>query len=67
MTIIIAVIIAVPLIGALFTAKDISVVREITINRSIQEVYDYAKYLKNQDNFSKWSLMDPDMQKEYWR
>jgi uncharacterized membrane protein len=65
MAIIIAIIIAIPLLIALFTAKDVSVVREITINRPQHEVYDYAKYLKNQDNFSKWSKMDPDMHKEY--
>ncbi|WP_373495263.1 SRPBCC family protein [Aquiflexum sp.] len=65
MAIIIVIIIAVPLIGALFTAKDVSVVREITIDRPHHEVYDYTKYLKNQDSYSKWALMDPDMQKEY--
>ncbi|WP_194975331.1 SRPBCC family protein [Aquiflexum lacus] len=65
MTIIIVIIIAIPMIGALFTARDVSVEREITINKPHHEVYGYAKYLKNQDNFSKWSLTDPDMQKEY--
>jgi uncharacterized membrane protein len=65
MAIIIAIIIAIPLVIALFTAKDVTVVREININKPHQEVYDYAKYLKNQDNFSKWALMDPDMHKEY--
>jgi hypothetical protein len=28
-------------------------------------VFDYIKYLRNQDNFSKWATMDPDMKKEY--
>ena len=65
MAIIVAVIIAIPLVIALFTAKDVTVVREITINKPHQEVYDYTKYLKNQDNFSKWALMDPDMKKDY--
>ena len=32
---------------------------------SEDEVFDYVKYLKNQDNFSKWASMDPDMQKTY--
>ncbi|WP_254500404.1 hypothetical protein, partial [Salmonella enterica] len=39
--------------------------REITINKSRQEVYDYIKYLKNQNNFSKWAKMDPAMKTEF--
>lgn len=65
MAIVLVIIIAIPFIGALFTAKDVTVVREITINRPHAEVYDYTKQLKNQDNYSKWALMDPDMKKEY--
>jgi uncharacterized protein YndB with AHSA1/START domain len=65
MAIIIVVIIAIPLVIALFTSRDVSVVREITINRPHHEVYDYAKYLKNQNHFSKWASMDPDMRTEY--
>lgn len=63
--IIIAIIIAIPLIIALFVEKDYAVEREITINKSKQEVFDYVKFLKNQDNFSKWSTMDPNMKKTY--
>jgi uncharacterized protein YndB with AHSA1/START domain len=53
------------LIVALFTKKDYAVEREVTINKPRQEVYDYLKYLKNQDNFSKWAMMDPNAKKEY--
>ena len=63
--IVIAIIIAIPLIIALFVEKDYAVEREITINKSKQEVFDYIKFLKNQDNFSKWSTMDPKMKKTY--
>lgn len=63
--IVIAIIIAIPLIIALFVEKDYAVEREITINKSKQEVFDYVKFLKNQDNFSKWSTMDPNMKKTY--
>ncbi|WKV12378.1 SRPBCC family protein [Marivirga harenae] len=52
------------IVGA-FTEKDYAVEREIVINKSQSEVFDYVKYLKNQDNFSKWSTMDPHMKKEY--
>lgn len=63
--IVIAIIIAIPLIIALFVEKDYAVEREITINKSKQEVFDYVKFLKHQDNFSKWATMDPNMKKTY--
>lgn len=58
-------IVALLLIAALFVNKDYAVEREITINKPKQEVFDYVKYLKNQDNYSKWAQMDPQMKKEY--
>jgi uncharacterized protein YndB with AHSA1/START domain len=60
-----AVIIALPLIAALFLKTHYSVVRSITIERPNAQVFDYIKHLKNQDNFSKWAMMDPDMKKTY--
>jgi hypothetical protein len=60
-----AVIIAIPLIAALFVKKDYAVVRETAINKPRQEVFAYIKLLKNQDNYSKWAKMDPDMKKDY--
>jgi uncharacterized membrane protein len=63
--IILVIIIAVPLISALFIKKDYSVEREITINKPKQQVYDYVKFLKNQNDFSKWALMDPHMRKTF--
>lgn len=60
-----AILIAIPLIVALFVKKEYAVEREITINKPKQEVFDYVKFLKNQDNYSKWAMMDPAMKKEY--
>jgi hypothetical protein len=57
--------IVIVLITALFTKKEYSVERQITINKPKEEVFTYVKYLKNQDNFSKWASMDPAMKKEY--
>ena len=51
------------LILALFTKKEYSVEREIIINKPNQEIFNYLKHLKNQDNFSKWVMTDPDMKK----
>jgi len=53
------------LIIAAFAKKNYSVTSEITIQKTSQVVFDYLKLLKNQDNFSKWALMDPNMTKEF--
>jgi hypothetical protein len=62
---VIAIIIAIPLLIALFVKRDYTVHREITINKPKSEVFDYIKHLKNQDNYSKWVRMDPNMKKDY--
>lgn len=56
------IIIAIPLIIALFLPKEFHSEGQIVINKPKQEVFDYIKYVKNQDNFGKWQLSDPDMQ-----
>ncbi len=58
-------IIALVLITGLFVNGEYAVEREVTINKSKQEVFDYVKYLKNQDNFSVWTKIDPAMKKEF--
>lgn len=63
--IIIGVIIIVPLITALFVRKDYSAEREVVINKPKEEVFNYIKLLKNQDEYSKWFAMDPNMKKTY--
>ncbi|MFN3916098.1 MAG: SRPBCC family protein [Flavobacteriales bacterium] len=63
--IVLAVIVAIPLVAALFIKRDYAIEREIVIDKPVEEVFDYIKYLKNQDNYSKWSMMDPNMKKEY--
>ncbi|CAN5602141.1 SRPBCC family protein [soil metagenome] len=61
---IIVIIIAIPLIMALFIKKDYTVQREITINKSNDVVYNYVKYLRNQEQYSKWVMTDPAMRKK---
>lgn len=58
-------IVALLLIIALFVPKDFNAGSEIVINRPKSEVFEYVKYVKNQDNYGKWQLMDPDMKKTY--
>ncbi len=61
----IGVIVVLLLAIAFFVKKDYAVEREITINAPREDVFDYIKYLKNQNDYSKWATMDPDMKKTY--
>jgi len=51
------------LIIPLFIKKEYSVVREILIDKPKFWVFGYIKFLENQDNFSVWASLDPDMKK----
>ncbi len=62
---VIAGIIAILLVIAMFIKKEYVIKREITINKPPGEVFNYIKYVKNQDNYNKWVLMDPDMKRQY--
>jgi len=57
--------VSVVLIVALLVPREYDVLREITIKAPKIEVFEYIKYLKNQDNYSVWAQMDPDMKKEF--
>ena len=60
-----AIIIAIPLIIALFIKKEYTVKREIIINKPKPAVFNYIKFLKKQDNYSKWVMTDPAMKKDF--
>jgi hypothetical protein len=62
---VVLIIVAIPLIIALFVKKEYNVEREITVNKPKQEVFDYVRHLKNQDHYSKWVMMDPAMKKDF--
>jgi hypothetical protein len=64
--IVILIIIAIPLVLAIFTKKEYHIEKRITINQTRRTVFDYLRMLKNQDNFSVWATMDPQM-KKYFR
>jgi hypothetical protein len=61
--IVIAAIVALFLITALFVKKEYSIHREIIINKPKGVVFNYIKFLRNQENFSKWVMQDPNMKK----
>jgi len=62
---VVAGIIALLLIIALFIKKEHYVKREIIINAPRQKVFDYIKLLKNQDKFNKHAMAGPDRNREY--
>lgn len=47
------------LVLALFIKKEYAVEREIVINKPKQEVFDYVKLMRNQDNYSVWNRRYP--------
>lgn len=57
--------IALVLVVAAFTSKEMGTESSIVINKPKSVVFDYLVQLKNQDNFSIWNMKDPNMKKEY--
>ena len=62
---ILAGIIVLLLIIALFMKRDHYVNREIIINAPRQKVFDYIKLLKNQDEFNKHAMAGPDRKRDF--
>ncbi len=58
-------IVSIVLIAAYFMPKDYAVEREITINKPVDSVFNYVRYLKNQNEFSVWANIDPKMKSTY--
>jgi uncharacterized membrane protein len=46
-------------------AKEMIIEKNVSINKSISEVFAFLKETKNQDRFSVWNMKDPDMKKNY--
>ncbi|NCD69560.1 SRPBCC family protein [Mucilaginibacter agri] len=61
----VVIIIGIVLIVAAVTKSEYNVGRSVIINKPQREVFDYIKYLKNQDNYSVWAMMDPSMAKTF--
>lgn len=58
-------IVALALIVAAFLPKSFHVEASQVINRPVHDVYDYVRYIRNQEAYSIWFKMDPNMQKNY--
>ncbi len=50
---------------ALIAPKTYNVSRSIVIDKPVAEVFDYLKYVKNQDEWSPWKKKDPNMKQEF--
>jgi uncharacterized protein YndB with AHSA1/START domain len=62
---IVAGIVALLLIIALFIKREHYVKREIIINAPLQKVFDYVRLIMNQEKYSKWAAADDDRKKEF--
>jgi hypothetical protein len=62
---VVAGIIVLLLLIALFMRKEHYVIREIVINAPRQKVFDYIKLLKNQDEFNKHAMAGPDRERTF--
>ena len=61
----ILILIAIPLVIALFIDNEYKVENEIIIQQPKAVVFDYVKSLRNQDRFNKWANIDPNIKKTY--
>lgn len=59
--IVLVILIAIPLIVALFVPNQYTVSVSETINKPSQVVYDYVRILKNQEEYSEWLKPDPNL------
>ena len=62
---IVLILIAIPLITALFVPSHYHVQTTIVINQPKDSVYQYLTHLKNQNDFGPWSALDPQMKNHY--
>lgn len=50
---------------AAIAPKSYNINRNISINKSVSEIFPYLKHIKNQEDWSPWKTKDPDMQQSY--
>jgi Polyketide cyclase / dehydrase and lipid transport len=62
---IIAGIIVLLLLIALFIKKDFTLEKQVVINRAKQDVFNYLKLIRNQEKYSVWVMKDPNIRMVY--
>lgn len=60
-----ALLIAFLLFLALIVKKEYAIERDVTINRSKEEVFDYIKLMRNQEKYNVWVMKDPNVKLTY--
>ncbi|AWH85027.1 polyketide cyclase [Flavobacterium album] len=63
--IVILILVALSFVIALFVKNEVTVEREVVINKPRAEVFEYVRHIKNQDSFSVWNMADPDKKKSF--
>ena len=61
----IAALIVLLLIAAAMSREEYAIEREVTINKPVQTVFDYIKYLENQRYYNKWVMADPNAKRTH--
>ena len=46
-------------------AKEMLIEKNVSVNKNINEVFNFLKETRNQDKFSVWNMKDPTMKKTY--
>ena len=64
--IIILVIIILLLISASFLPYQYSIEASIIINRPVEKVFDFIKYLRHADRFNKWTMIDQKLKRSFY-
>lgn len=57
--------IALVLIVALFVDKHYTIEQEIHIQKSNSDVFDFVKQMRNQNQYNKWVMLDPNVRLDY--
>lgn len=63
--IVILILIAIPLLTALFVPKTYHISTGIIVHQNSDSVYAYLTQLKNQNEFGPWAALDPDIKNSY--
>lgn len=59
------VIAALLIIAGLLAPKEMLVEQSVTINKPRQQVFEYIRHIKNQDDYSVWNMSDPNKRTTY--
>lgn len=63
--IVIVAIVAIALLAAAIMDKKYTITSEVVINAPRDTVFNYIKLIKNQEHYSKWVMMDPNVKMTY--